>query len=135
MVKKQDSKKNSRSNSKNIINEKNQITGSISKKLKDILNIKGLAIEANINGEKSQKKDILDFYLSILRKIELLKFSINYADLNEKKVTSKTFGDYCIEIDNVKIDTIDEKECYSSICSKYGKDYFSNIFLILLILD
>lgn len=79
--------------------------------------------------EKHMKKEALDFYLNLLRRVELLKFTVNYSDLNEKKLDSKS-NSYVIEVENVKIDNNDENLCYESISSKYGKDYFSNIFII-----
>ena len=99
-------------------------------KLKNIINKKGISEQktefANKN-EKNSKKLILDYYLNLLRKIELLKFSLNYSEINEKKLDPKSVC-YSIEVDNVKIDNMEEKQCYASLSSKFGKDYFSKLF-------
>ena len=99
-------------------------------KLKNIIRKKGISEQktefANRN-EKNSKKFLLDFYLNLLRKIELLKFSLNYSEIYEKKLDPKSVC-YSIEVDNVKIDNIEEKQCYASLSSKFGKDYFSKLF-------
>ena len=108
---------------------------SMEKKLRKILNIKGihagkifkdLSLALDQKTEKNYKKQALDFYLGLLRKIELLKFSLNNTEFNEKKLDPKCLS-YSIEIDNVKIDNMDEKQCYASITAKYGKEYFSKL--------
>jgi len=118
----------SRSISKNK-NKSMKNNEAIENQLKNIIRNKGIHMprpEISIKNEKNNKKQIMDFYLSLLRKIELLKFSLNYSELNEKKFDPKSLC-YSIEIDNVKIDNMDEKQCYASLSSKFGKDYFSKI--------
>lgn len=102
----------------------------MTRKLKNIIDKKGIPEQkteyANKN-EKNSKKISLDFYLNLLRKIELLKFSLNYSEINEKKLDPKSVC-YSIEVDNVKIDNMEEKQCYTSLSTKFGKDYFSTLF-------
>lgn len=95
-------------------------------KLKKILNLKGIPI---FSPEKNPRKDVLDFYLHLLRKLELLRFSLNYSEINEKKFDPKSVC-YSLEIENVKIDSMDEKECYASLTAKFGKDYFGTLHFI-----
>lgn len=116
--------KENRSNSKPKREKNRFFQGSIAKKLDNLLQSR--AVNVNFKEERLQKKEILDFYLSLLRKIELLRFSINFLEFNEKKPDNCANFPYSIEIDSVKIDNFDEKQCFSSICAKYGKDYFSN---------
>ena len=115
----------SRSTSKNKTTSHKNVN-----KLKNIIHAKGIPAQKNepaSKNEKTSKKVVLDFYLNLLRKIELLKFSLNYSEINEKKFDPKSIC-YSIEVDNVKIDNMDEKQCYTSLSTKFGKDYFSKLF-------
>lgn len=113
----------SRSNSRKQRENSRFIQGSIARKLGNLLQTRA---DANfLKEDKRQKKEVLDFYLGLLRKIELLRFSINFLEISEKKPENCASFSYSIEIDSVKIESFEEKQCFSSISAKYGKDYFS----------
>lgn len=71
------------------------------------------------------KIEIFQFYTDLLRKLELIKFTVSFNGLNMQK----TLGEkYLIEIDNVRIKDEDDNMIYHTFSAKYGKDYYSEKF-------
>lgn len=64
----------------------------------------------------------LDFYLDILRRLELLKFSAEFVrNNNENKEINVSFQ-------NMRIESVHEQKCFDSISNNLGKNYFCNFY-------
>lgn len=69
-----------------------------------------------------QKEETRLFYIDLLRKLELLRFTSNLIDIKEEK---KKKREPSISIETIRLDgTPNHLEVFQVICSKYGRDYY-----------
>lgn len=68
-----------------------------------------------------------NFYSSLLRKLELIKFTISFNGILQNQENNK----FNIEIDNVRLKDEEDPFIFQAISSKYGQEYYriSNILL------
>ena len=59
-----------------------------------------------------------------MRKLELVKFTVNFSGINQKLPMAK----YLVEIDNVRIKDQDDKLVLQTLTSKYGREYYSKLY-------
>lgn len=66
--------------------------------------------------------DKFQFYTDLLRKLELIRFTVNFNGISHQQQENKKFS---LEIDNVRLKDEDDPLVYQTIASKFGKDYYS----------
>ena len=67
--------------------------------------------------------ETFNFYLDLMRKLELVKFTVNFSGINQKIPMTK----YLVEIDNVRFKDQDDKMVLQTLSSKYGREYYSKV--------
>ena len=94
------------------------------KKIKKIY----LQIPKKINTKKCQPilKD-LDFYLDVLRRLELLKFN---GDISRTNNENKEIN---VSIQNLCVESVNEQKCFDSISNNLGKNYFCNFYYLIIL--
>ena len=63
-----------------------------------------------------------------MRKLELVKFTVNFSGINQKIPMTK----YLVEIDNVRIKDQDDKMVLQTLSSKYGREYYSKMKSLII---
>ena len=61
--------------------------------------------------------------MDLLRKLELIKFTISFNGVSKKNACNPE--KYLVEIDNVRVKDEDDNFVYQTLSTKYGKDYYS----------
>lgn len=72
--------------------------------------------------------ETFSFYLDLMRKLELVKFTVNFSGINQKIPMTK----YLVEIDNVRIKDQDDKMVLQTLSSKYGREYYSKMKRLII---
>ena len=79
--------------------------------------------DSTVSNALSAKIEKFNYYLDLLRKLELVKFTISFNGISQNSHPEK----YLVEIDNVRIKDEDDNSVFQTLATKYGRDYYSNI--------